>query len=123
MKNECSASKYNFSMLWHKKPFKTSSLYSQLLLNLIVFLTDGTKAENKNKTKILLGAANRGFVQANHGCCPNNQCQDYGSCSLANKEASLLCPQVPPCPRFHIEIIDLLMQLDLHAGVDVEVNL
>lgn len=119
-----------------------------MLVCLLVF--PDTKAEDKNQAEVLLGATDRRLMQADPGSFSDNECQDNGSCSPSYKEKSLLRPQVtarsqglslpfwdPDSPTTNqylisdspnvlyptAQTIDSLMQLDLSAGVDVEVKL
>ncbi|GKC54454.1 30S ribosomal protein S10, chloroplastic, partial [Tanacetum coccineum] len=96
---------------------------------------------DRRKTKTLYWHKRK--MLDDYGCCKNNKCKDIGPNSITHQKENLLCvmksPHAHKEARFRFEIrthqrlidilhptaqtIDSFMQLDLPAGVDVEVKL
>lgn len=62
-------------------------------------LSDGTQAEDKNQTEVILGTLDRGFLQTDHGCSNQYQCENCGTCPIADEEEDLLCAKIAPCQQ------------------------
>lgn len=62
-------------------------------------LTDGTKAEDQDQIKVILGTTDRRFMQADTWCSKEHEREDNGSCTFTHKKTNILCSKISTCSQ------------------------